>query len=128
MTSMRVCRSTQLDVVHKIQRDNLIHWLEVDEAVQAQRPDPTGGRGITREALAAQKPPNPSSQDHNLAANVTTQPNDPSQISINDQGQAAPKALRKRSVVSSFICTVPDTEAGIRVALFKRSDKVRTYP
>ncbi len=35
---------------------------------------------------------------------------------------------RKRKVVTSFICDVPDWNPYVKVALFKRSDKVRTYP
>ena len=36
--------------------------------------------------------------------------------------------LRQRAVVSSFICTSPQSLTGLTFALFKRSDKVSTYP
>ncbi|CAG8957250.1 hypothetical protein HYFRA_00009452 [Hymenoscyphus fraxineus] len=36
--------------------------------------------------------------------------------------------LRQRAVVSSFICTPPQTPTGLTFALFKRSEEIRTYP
>ncbi|KIM94180.1 hypothetical protein OIDMADRAFT_172890 [Oidiodendron maius Zn] len=36
--------------------------------------------------------------------------------------------LRQRAIVSSFICTSPQAPEGLTFALFKRSEKVNSYP
>lgn len=45
-----------------------------------------------------------------------------------EQSQSDPPQLQKRAVVSSFVFKFTEPHAKPVVALFKRSDKVNTYP
>ncbi|KAI9885553.1 MAG: hypothetical protein M1823_002652 [Watsoniomyces obsoletus] len=99
-------------------------YEEVDEAVRDEKHDPTGGRSFRGQSKRSR---DEHPQEHMEVTNAATSFGNLSKLPIAIGPQCSTEGWRKRNVVTSFICDIPDWEPSVKVALFKRSDKVRTY-